>query len=66
MSKVNEKVKNHPFKTISIEDELANMIKNRDLFIQKLGQETYDNLVKKLENDILDRKRPRSASPQEV
>jgi hypothetical protein len=66
MSKVNEKIKNHPFKVITNEDELANMIKNRDLFIQKLGKETYDNLVKKLENDILDRKRPRSASPQEV
>lgn len=66
MNKVDDKVKNHPFKTITVEDELANMIKNRDKFIQQLGQETYDNLVKKLEDDILNRKRPRSASSPEV
>ena len=66
MNKTDDKVKNHPFKTVSIEDELSNMIKNRDQFVQKLGQETYDNLVKKLEDDILTRKRPRSASSPEV
>lgn len=66
MNKVNEKVKNHPFKIVSVEDELNNMVKNRDQFIQKLGKDTYDNLVKKLEDDILNRKRPRSASSPEV
>ena len=56
-------VKNKPFKIITLEDELKSMLLNRDKFIQKLGQDTYNRLVEKLETDIQRRKQPESASP---
>jgi hypothetical protein len=56
-------VKNKPFKIITLEDELKSMLQNRDKFIQKLGQDTYNRLVEKLETDIQRRKQPESASP---
>jgi hypothetical protein len=56
-------VKNKPYKIITLEDELKSMLQNRDKFIQKLGQDTYNRLVEKLETDIQRRKQPESASP---
>ena len=61
-----EDVKNKPFKIITVEDELKSMLQNRDQFIQKIGEDTYNRLVKKLEVDIQHRKQPRSASPSEA
>ena len=58
-----DSAKNKPFKIITLEDELKSMLQNRDKFIQKLGQDTYNRLVEKLETDIQRRKQPESASP---
>jgi hypothetical protein len=58
-----DKLKNQSIHIMTTEAELANMQKHREKFVQKMGQETYDRLVKKLEDHILDRKRPKSASP---
>ena len=62
MSK-NDLVKNKPFKVVSLEDELSSMVNNREKFIKKFGQDTYNRLVEKLETDIQRRKQPQSASP---
>lgn len=61
-----ENLKNKPFKFITLEDELKSMLNNREKFVQKLGQETYNRLVDKLEIDIQRRKQPQSATPSEA
>lgn len=59
----NDRLKNQAIHTVTTESELANMLRYREKFVQKLGQETYDRLVKQLENHIRNSKRPKSASP---
>lgn len=48
------------------EDDLAFMKRNREKFLKKMGQDTYDRLVKELEDHIRSRKQPRSATPSEA
>ncbi len=61
-----DKAKNQNLKTFTTEEDLANMLKNREKLVEKMGQDTYDRLVKKLENHINTRKRPKSAAQSEL
>lgn len=56
------KNKDQNLTVFTTEQDLANMKKNREKFVQQMGQDKYDSLVKKLENHISNRKQPRSAS----
>lgn len=61
-----EKIKNSPLTIFTTEDELAYMQKHRDKIVNKIGQDEYDSLVKKLEDHIRTRKQPKSAASSEL
>jgi formiminotetrahydrofolate cyclodeaminase len=68
MSDIKEQIKNHThnLKIVTTEEDLAFMRRNREKFIQQMGQETYDRLEKKLEDYISNRKQPQSAVTSEA
>jgi hypothetical protein len=61
-----QKNKQSKLSVFKAEDDLAFMKRNRDKFVKKMGQDTYERLVKELEDHISSRKQPRSATPSEV
>ncbi len=66
MKERDEKIKNSPLSVFTTEDDLAYMKKHRETIIQKVGQDTYNGLVEKLEDHIRNRKQPKSASNPEL
>ena len=61
-----DKPKQENLTIVTTEQELSQMKKHREKFIQQMGQDTYDRLVKKLEDHISSRKRPKSAAQSEI
>ncbi len=42
-------LKDQKLRIFTTEEDLANMVKHKDKFVGKMGQDTYDRLVKQLE-----------------
>jgi hypothetical protein len=61
-----EKRKDQNLTVFTTEEDLAHMKKYKEKFIKQMGQDTYDRLVKELENHISSRKRPKSAAQSEI
>jgi hypothetical protein len=61
-----DKAKSTSLIQVSADEQLARMTKYREKFVSELGQETYNNLVKKLEDHIRYRKQPKSATPSSL
>jgi len=58
--------KDQKLRIFTTEEDLANMVKHKDKFVEKMGQDTYDRLVKQLEDHISRRKQPQSAADSEL
>ena len=58
--------KDQKLRIFTTEEDLANMVKHKDKFVEKMGQDTYDRLVKQLEDHIGRRKQPQSAADSEL
>ena len=61
-----DKPKDQNLTIFTTEEELAHMKKHREKFVQQMGQDTYDRLVKKLEDHISSRNQPKSAAQSEL
>lgn len=53
-------LKDQKLRIFTTEEDLANMVRHKDKFVEKMGQDTYDRLVKQLEDHVSRRKQPQS------
>jgi len=58
--------KDQKLRIFTTEEDLANMVRHKDKFVEKMGQDTYDRLVKQLEDHVSRQKQPLSATNSEL